>query len=249
MSTRSQPLPHLLVVDDDPFVREALAAALGAQFVVHTAASGPEACAIAEAHPLAAIILDAILGDEDGVALIPRLHTLSAAPIILLTGYGTEEMAVRAFRSGAQDYVKKPLDCQTLLARLERLIPDRPPPDPIHRARRYIEGNLEKGFESSALARHLGLSVTHLRRQFRALLGMSPHRYLVEARLQRTAELLRTTDLAVERIALDVGFSTSAHFGKVFRRFFGCTPSEYRTRHTGQSRSFPSAPMIENDYI
>jgi DNA-binding NtrC family response regulator len=78
--------PHLLVVDDEACIREALIAALGATYVVHAAASGAEACALLEAHPIAGIILDVLLGDEHGLDLIPDgghchvMHVVAASP-------------------------------------------------------------------------------------------------------------------------------------------------------------------------
>jgi DNA-binding response OmpR family regulator len=122
----------------------------------------------------ACIILDAVLGDEDGVALVPRLHQRSTAPILLLTGYGTEELAVRAFRSGVQDYLKKPLDCGLLWSRLERLLTDCWPVDPIQRAQRYIHENLAKSLDMGKLAGMVGLSEVHLRRLFRQNLRNDP---------------------------------------------------------------------------
>ena len=50
------PLPHVLVVDDDASIREALGAALGHAYTVHAAATGDEACAVLRRHPIAAII-------------------------------------------------------------------------------------------------------------------------------------------------------------------------------------------------
>jgi len=58
--------PHLLVADDEAPIREALATALGVDYVVHTVATGEDACSILRAQPIAAIILDAVLEGEDG---------------------------------------------------------------------------------------------------------------------------------------------------------------------------------------
>jgi len=75
--------PHLLVVDVEACIREALIAVLGATYVVYAAASGPEACLLLNAHPIAGILLDVQLGAEDGLELIPRFRTRSAAPILV----------------------------------------------------------------------------------------------------------------------------------------------------------------------
>jgi len=106
--------PHVLVVDDESNIREALATALRGQYVVHPAASGAEASACLRAHPIAAIILDAILEDEHGLDLVEGVHALSSAPILLLTGHGSEELAGRAVWAGVRGYLKKPVSIPVL---------------------------------------------------------------------------------------------------------------------------------------
>ncbi len=94
--------PHNMIVDDDPAIKEAHTTALRGTYVVHGAASGDELCAVLERHPVAAIILDVMLGNECGLDLIGRFRSLSQAQILALTGYGSEEVAVRALRAGGE---------------------------------------------------------------------------------------------------------------------------------------------------
>jgi len=110
--------PHILIVDDDPAVVEALTAALKGTYIVHGAATGEEACAILRAHLIAAIILDALLGEEHGLDLVERFRKLSTAPILILTGHSTEDLAIRAVRAKVDDYLRKPLDLRALHAAL-----------------------------------------------------------------------------------------------------------------------------------
>jgi DNA-binding response OmpR family regulator len=102
------------VVDDDASIREALRAALADGYTVHVAASGAEACDMLRAHPVAAIILDAVLRGEHGLDLVERFRKLSPAPIVILTGHGTEELAVRALRVHVAEYLKKPVSVAEL---------------------------------------------------------------------------------------------------------------------------------------
>lgn len=114
--------PHILIVDDDRSLREALTMALKGAYVVHGAATGEEACATLERHPVAAIILDLLLGKEHGLNLVGRFRTLSRAPILVLTVYGSEEVAVRARRAGVSEYLRKPFNLEDLKASLSRLV-------------------------------------------------------------------------------------------------------------------------------
>ena len=225
------PVPHILVVDDEPSVREALTAALDGAYVVHGAVTGDEACAVLRTHPIAAIILDAILEDEHGLDLVGRFRTLSRAPILILTGYGTEELAVRALRAKASDYLKKPVSVRELRAALARLIqPDDLMPDLATRVRQFLDAHPAKPFRAATMAAQLGMSEAHLRRLFRETYGKTPRRYVTEARIRRAAELLRTSKRGIKQIAMEVGYTDLRLFRRTFARLIGMTPLAWRAR-------------------
>jgi len=221
--------PHLLVVDDEACIREALTAALGSTYVVYVAASGAEACALLTAHPIAGIILDVQLGAEHGLDLIPRFRTLSDAPILVLTGHSCEAVLLRSLREKVEEYLKKPVNLTELLAALHRLVPQTDSAtDLAARARRTLDDYPDKRFWPADLAGQLGVSEAHLRRCFREVCGQTPRRYLVEMRLRRAAARLRATADRVEQIAVDMGYPSSTRFGKSFRQLYGLTPLQYR---------------------
>lgn len=223
------PHPHILIVDDDPTIREALASALGDSYVVHSAASGTQAFAALQKYPVSVIILDAILGADHGFDLIERFRAMSLAPIMVLTGHGSEELAVQALRARVDEYLKKPVSLLTLRAALDRLVPRlQRSVDLAARALKYLEVHSSKPLRASALAGQLGMGEAHLRRIFRSAYGKTPRRYLTEVRMRRAGELLRTTSLGIKQIAHEVGYTSVTMFDRVFRGFFGATPSEYR---------------------
>lgn len=235
-------LSHVLVVDDDPSIPEALAAALKGVYTVHSASTGDQACALLRKHPVAAIVLDAILGREHGLDLIARFRALSQAPILILTGHSTEALAIRALRAKVDGYLKKPVGIEELRKTLARLIAPAPPtPDALERGRRHLEQHLERTHSTEALARLAGLSERQLFRQFREIHGKTPRRYLTEVRMQRAADLLRTTRLGVEQVAQAVGYQNPAAFDRAFKRAFGVTPSEWRAAPSPPSREEPPA--------
>jgi YesN/AraC family two-component response regulator len=222
-------LPHVLVVDDDPSICLALATALQPAYQVHTAASGTEAGAVLGRYPIAVIILDAVLGEEHGLELVPRFRRLSPARILLLTGHSTEDLAIRAVNVGIDYFLKKPQSLAALAEALGCLVPrTNGAADLAARARRYLDDHVAKPFRAIDLGGQLGVTEINLRRCFRAAYGKTPHRYLTEVRMQRAATLLLTTDFGVERVALEVGFPHIAWFNKVFKHLFGVTPSAFR---------------------
>ncbi|BCZ81580.1 hypothetical protein PTKU64_52550 [Paraburkholderia terrae] len=101
----------------------------------------------------------------------------------------------------------------------------------IHQAKRYIESHLgEAGLDVAAIASGVHVSSQHLQRLFRVK-GMSLMRYLWQARLERAALLLRTRgahDSSIQEVAWQCGFTTAAHFSRLFKRQYGVSPSDFR---------------------
>jgi AraC-like DNA-binding protein len=87
--------------------------------------------------------------------------------------------------------------------------------------------------ETLASAAHV--SPRHFSRSFRRAFGETPYQYLLTRRLERASHLLRTTELAVAEICLEVGFRSVGSFTTTFRRRLGVSPTEYRRAHAGPS--------------
>lgn len=98
----------------------------------------------------------------------------------------------------------------------------------ITRALRHIEAHCEEALSLGALARLAAMSPYHFLRTFRALVGMTPHQYVLRTRLHRAAVLLRRTDRPVAGIAFDCGFGDLSTFNRRFKRVMGESPSAYR---------------------
>ncbi|AGG88053.1 MULTISPECIES: response regulator transcription factor [Rhodanobacter] len=119
-------LPHaatarpLLLVDDDTTFLRVLARALGSRgFEVITASNFEEARALTRRHSPRYCVLDLKLGEENGLRLIPELHTLVPdLRVLLLTGYASIATAVEAIKRGAHDYLAKPVDADAVVRAL-----------------------------------------------------------------------------------------------------------------------------------
>jgi len=107
---------HVLVVDDDPALREILQEALMREsYAVSTAEDGTAALQAVKESVVHIVITDYQLPDIDGLEVIDRLSKLDAKIIpIVMTGFGTIETAVRAMKSGAFDFITKPFDLETV---------------------------------------------------------------------------------------------------------------------------------------
>jgi two-component system response regulator AtoC len=100
--------PMLLIVDDEKPTREGLRAALEERFEVFVAEDAASAMDLLEREHFAVLLTDFRLPQEDGMKLIARAKSLPKPPIcILMTAYGSEEVAVEAMKRGADDYIPK----------------------------------------------------------------------------------------------------------------------------------------------
>src|SRR5438034_10547317 len=98
----------LLIVDDEKTTREGLRAALEDRYDVYLAEDAKAATELLEKEHFDVLLTDFRLPSEDGMKLIARAKSLSKPPIcILMTAYGSEELAVEAMKHGADDYIAK----------------------------------------------------------------------------------------------------------------------------------------------
>ena len=96
-------------------------------------------------------------------------------------------------------------------------------------AQAYIRQNLaDRSLSVKALAARSGMSEVHFRRLFHKLLGICPAQYIQNARVSKVTSMLGLSELRLEDIAAQTGFSSAAHLCAVFKTATGLTPSHYR---------------------
>jgi len=112
----------ILIVDDDSQMVRALRITLTVKgYYVVTAATGPQAIAMAIEHKPDVYLLDLGMPGMDGIAVIQAVRGWSTAPILVISGRTGSEDKVRALDEGADDYVTKPFSIDELLARIRSL--------------------------------------------------------------------------------------------------------------------------------
>ena len=109
-----------------------------------------------------------------------------------------------------------------------RVVPMRSPPRAVRRSIEYINTNIADAIRLRDIAAAVGMSMFHLSRTFRASTGMTLHRYLTRARVERVKALLLDSDQSLALIADATGFSDQSHMSKTFKRFTGTTPRLFR---------------------
>lgn len=92
----------------------------------------------------------------------------------------------------------------------------------------YIDASLAGDITLADLAGLLNMSPFHFGRMFKQSMGLSPHQYVIQQRLEYAKRLLKQSDRAIIDIALECGFNSHSHLSKQFRKVVGVTPSAFR---------------------
>ena len=135
----------------------------------------------------------------------------------------TERLLVRhlaRWHSNARERDRREMDLQA------RVNPLRPAL--MRRLEEYIFVNLAGDISLKSLAGVACMSVDHFLRSFRAAAGTTPHRYVLDKRLQKASQMLRSSDAPIASVAAECGFRSPSHFSVQFHAHFGTSPSAHR---------------------
>lgn len=100
----------------------------------------------------------------------------------------------------------------------------------IASAIRFIHQHLKVDIRVEDIAHHVGLSSRQLNRVFKSDINISPNQYVVKERLNLVCDLLKNSDLTLERIATSSGLASGDNLRNVFQRQYGISPMAYRQR-------------------
>lgn len=133
------------------------------------------------------------------------------------------QLAARLFRCYSRASGSAPILPQGGLTRLQ-----------AKRVVEYVESNISRDLTLHELACIAALSPYHFARMFKRTMGVAPHRYVLERRIERAKTMLRTAGAALVEISLSTGFCGQSHFTSTFRRVVGATPTEFQqsSRHS-----------------
>jgi signal transduction histidine kinase len=108
---------RVLVIDDEPGIREGIKRGLTPQgYIVETAENGEQGLALFRQNPCDLVLIDVMMPGISGIDLIGEIHRIDPEAVcIIITGYATVEMAVRAIKEGAYDFLTKPFSVDDLL--------------------------------------------------------------------------------------------------------------------------------------
>ena len=235
------------------------------------ARDGIEATVLLNEQHFDLVITDIKMPRMGGLELATHISSnIPNTDIILLTGYDEFNFARTAIRIGVADYLLKPLRDGELHSILDRLASKRNNSDMngdltknitlqsqaavksdvvagnpnilIQRVRNYIERHYCEQISLSEVADLMDVNPTYLSSIFESEQGESYSKYVLRLRIERAALLLRTHPVGnISDIATDVGYLSAKHFISVFKKYYGMTPSEFRSRFAASGTIEPNS--------
>jgi AraC family transcriptional regulator len=108
------------------------------------------------------------------------------------------------------------------------------------RVSELIVSELDSDLGLSALSASVGLSKPHFVRVFRRTAGTSPHRYVMQKRVERAYELIVSSQLPLVDVAAEAGFASQSHLNRMFQKAYGTTPGIARRHSSRRLRRLPT---------
>lgn len=240
LASSERPTRNILVVDDETNTLD-----LNARIVqshspdnhVLKARNGREALEMLERESVDLVLLDLQMPEIDGFAVLERMRereSLRKIPVIVVTGKVLTEENMARLNRGVTAVLEKGLfsldetaeHITAALERKRRLSGEAQ--RLVRKAMAYIHEHYAESISRREIAQHVSISEDHLTFCFRQELGATPIEYLQRYRVHQARLLLKDSERSISEIALDVGFSDSGYFSRIFRRIAGMSPEAFR---------------------
>lgn len=244
--------PRVLVVDDDPEIREVLKRALEGNYSLELAERANEAWELlfffGDSFDL--IMLDIVMPKCNGLELLKKIRDVNPyLPVLILTGQSTKESAEEACNLGVSGYITKPFDIRKMREKIREIIggnknifPNLAQPGFLlknknfhffHaatvRCLREIHKKFHTTFDIKSLASICGVSEYHLCKLFKKDCGLTIREYATRLRMAAAKRLLKGSSYKISDIQEMLGYKSRTHFFSTFRTVVGMSPLIFRS--------------------
>jgi YesN/AraC family two-component response regulator len=240
LSDASHPNRTILVVDDEPGTLEMHARIVqshSSSNQVLKARNGKEALEILQRARVDLILLDLQMPDMDGFEVLEvtrSMESLRNIPVIVVTGKALTETDMSRLNEGVTSVLGKGLfSIEETVAHIGSALDHKRKLSEeaqhlVRQAMGYIHQNYAETISRRDIAQRIGITEDHLTFCFRQELGTTPIKYLQRYRINQAKHLLKASQQSITEIALNVGFSDSGYFSRIFRRETGMSPEAFR---------------------
>ncbi|MBT4497170.1 MAG: response regulator [Gemmatimonadetes bacterium] len=225
---------HILVVDDEILVREHIVRILqkGGWNLIEVAGNGVEALEKLEHGHFELCILDLQMSVMGGVEVIKQARKKGIeTDFVVVTGFGSIEIAVEVMKLGAQDFLPKPIKPSKLISIVSKLLRKHQslPHIRAERLDKYLAQHArQESLRVADLCEHFEISSRYVSLLFNKYLGISFPRRLTYHRVQIAKKLIETTPLRLRVVAKKCGFKDYRRLYEGFVKIEEVAPQEYR---------------------
>jgi two-component system, response regulator YesN len=257
----------IMIADDESFERSSIRFMLNKFFnnieIIEDAKTGNEAILLSKKYKPNIIIMDIKMPEKNGLEahesimkFLPNIKT------IILTAYDDFKFAQTAIKLNIVDYILKPTKPYELKDSIEKIIssldsesnkmihnnqinPYNEPP--LKKAIDYINKNFNKSINLNLVAKHIHFNPQYFSKYFKNNTGINFIEYLSKVRINNAKKLLEYTDKSIHMISMDVGYTDPSYFTKVFMKYEGISPRNYRQRVNSEFRIHNSQCTMNNE--
>ncbi len=231
----------ILLVDDDPVVRDVIKGALKSEYNL-LEASGYQDVIKQLTKPIDLALIDYILPDCDGFEVLKAVReAIPALPAIIITGYGSEKVVIKALRAAVVDYIKKPIKLTYLGRRVSEILGGEwSNGNNEHMEAReefildgiaaHVREHSMKDLKLEILARMACMNKFKLSRLFKDRFGQTFTSYLNSIRIKNAVELFKNPNINITEAAYFAGYRSVRHFNRIFKAVYKISPREYRKK-------------------
>ncbi|MCH2087002.1 MAG: helix-turn-helix domain-containing protein [Pseudoalteromonas sp.] len=175
-------------------------------------------------YPKVQLKPDFFITQSERMYTVASLNALADVIVHIISQYYGREAAQHVERNFSHE-IRKPYEDQRYL---EGAV-DKHPDELIAQIQFWLKNNLTSELTLQEIAAQFSLSYRTFTRRFRQATSQTPVEYWQQLRVQTAKELLASSNLSIQEVALEVGYNDQGHLTRVFKKVLSQTPSEYRT--------------------
>lgn len=237
---------RILVVDDDPRIIKSINLYM-TDYEITSFSNGQDALDfLKKPHNVRLVLLDVLMNGMNGLDVLKAIKSMDKRiTVLMITAYGTKDVAIQALRNRADDLIEKPFDMAELRAKIHYYLRTHyvrdgktslDPSDQIEKIKRYLERD-NQGVSLNDIAKKMDMSPKYMSRLFKEKTNFGFREYQIHLKIERSKELLSTTLLNVNEISAKLGYQNPESFMRLFKRTTGYTPDKYRREFINQFSS------------
>ena len=229
-------LDKIMIVDDDPRVISSVKLVLNDYDIIAYQNGAEVIQYLRKPNEISLILLDVFMQGMDGLSVLNEIRKINKnIAVIIMTAFGSMDIALQALRNKADDFIEKPFNVVELREKIKTLLKEKScfiprkktKDDKVERIKRFIEKN-HTNASLNYIADEMCLSTKYLSRMFYQKNGAGFREYKIKVKMDMAKSLLRKSSLTIKEISNNLGYQNPESFMRIFKRRAKLTPTQYK---------------------